>query len=263
MFERYTERARRVIFFARYEASQFGSTSIESEHLLLGLLREDKNVTNRFLHDASSVKSIRQEIENRSEIREKITTSIDLPLTAECKRILAYSAEEAEKLRQGHIGTEHILLGMLREENCSAAKLLTGRGLRVDSIREELAREPMPAETESAFAGRLDAIRTRLGGIRAGLFPSAHSPALPAAGAVPDAETAIRIAEAIWLPIYGAEAIEKHKPIQAELKYGVIWIVSGSLQKTGPEAPISAFILKADGRILALGQDVPNGPSKS
>ena len=62
MFERYTERARRVIFFARYEASQFGSTTIETEHLLLGLIREDKNLTNRFLRNHSSIESIRKEI---------------------------------------------------------------------------------------------------------------------------------------------------------------------------------------------------------
>jgi ATP-dependent Clp protease ATP-binding subunit ClpC len=60
MFERYTEKARRVIFFARYEASQFGSPYIETEHLLLGLLREDKALTNRFLRQHSSVDSIRR-----------------------------------------------------------------------------------------------------------------------------------------------------------------------------------------------------------
>src|SRR5437867_445073 len=92
MFERYTERARRVIFFARYEASQFGSTTIETEHLLLGLIREDKNLTNRFLRNHSSIESIRKEIEGRTTIREKVSTSIDLPLSNECKRILAYAA---------------------------------------------------------------------------------------------------------------------------------------------------------------------------
>ena len=66
MFERYTEKARRVIFFARYEASQFGSTTIETEHLLLGLIREDKNLTNRFLRNQSSIESIRKEIEGRT-----------------------------------------------------------------------------------------------------------------------------------------------------------------------------------------------------
>jgi len=62
MFERYTEKARRVIFFARYEASQFGSPYIETEHLLLGLLREDKALTNRFLRSHASVESIRKQI---------------------------------------------------------------------------------------------------------------------------------------------------------------------------------------------------------
>ena len=98
MFERYTEKARRVIFFARYEASQFGSPYIETEHLLLGLLREDKALTNRFLRSHASVESIRKQIEGHTTIREKVSTSVDLPLSNECKRVLAYAAEEAERL---------------------------------------------------------------------------------------------------------------------------------------------------------------------
>ena len=100
MFERYTEKARRVIFFARYEASQFGSPYIETEHLLLGLLREDKALTNRFLRSHASVESIRKQIEGHTTIREKVSTSVDLPLSNECKRVLAYAAEEAERLRR-------------------------------------------------------------------------------------------------------------------------------------------------------------------
>ncbi len=140
MFERYTEKARRVIFFARYEASQFGSPSIETEHLLLGLMREDKSLTNRFLRSHSSIDSIRKEIEGRTVIREKVSTSIDLPLSIECKRILAYAAEEAERLRHRHIGTEHLLLGILREDKCVAAEILHERGLRLSTIREELSK---------------------------------------------------------------------------------------------------------------------------
>src|SRR6187200_2842965 len=147
MFERYTERARRVIFFARYEASQFGSTTIETEHLLLGLIREDKNLTNRFLRNSSSIESIRKEIEGRTTIREKVSTSIDLPLSNECKRILAYAAEEAERLNHRHIGTEHLLLGILREEKCVAAEILQERGLRLNSIREELSRAVVDRQT--------------------------------------------------------------------------------------------------------------------
>jgi ATP-dependent Clp protease ATP-binding subunit ClpA len=109
MFERYTEKARRIIFFARYEASQFGSPYIETEHLLLGLLREDKALTNRFLRSHASVESIRKQIEGHTTIREKVSTSVDLPLSNECKRVLAYAAEEAERLSHKHIGTEHLL----------------------------------------------------------------------------------------------------------------------------------------------------------
>ncbi len=141
MFERYTEKARRVIFFARYEASQFGSPYIETEHLLLGLLREDKALTNRFLRSHASVEGIRKQIEGHTTIREKVSTSVDLPLSHECKRVLAYAAEEAERLSHKHIGTEHLLLGLLREEKSFAAEILHERGLRLSTIREELARQ--------------------------------------------------------------------------------------------------------------------------
>ena len=140
MFERYTEKARRVIFFARYEASQFGSPYIETEHLLLGLIREDKALANRFLRSHGAVDSIRKQIEAHTTVREKVSTSVDLPLSHECKRVLAYAAEEAERLSHKHIGTEHLLLGLLREEKCFAAEILHERGLRLSTIREELAR---------------------------------------------------------------------------------------------------------------------------
>src|ERR1700756_5104162 len=98
MFERYTEQARRTIFFARYEAAQFASSTIETEHLLLGLIREDRNLSRRFLENAEGPESLRKSIERRSPRTEETSTSIDIPLSSECKRILAYSAEEAEKL---------------------------------------------------------------------------------------------------------------------------------------------------------------------
>ncbi len=150
MFERYTEKARRVIFFARYEASQFGSPYIETEHLLLGLLREDKALTNRFLRSHASVDSIRKQIEGHTTIREKVSTSVDLPLSNECKRVLAYAAEEAERLSHKHIGTEHLLLGLLREEKCFAAEILHERGLKLASIREELSRATQEKAAQGA-----------------------------------------------------------------------------------------------------------------
>jgi len=140
VFERYTEKARRVIFFARYEASQYGSPYIETEHLLLGLMREDKALANRFLRQQGSIESIRKEIEARITIRERISTSVEVPLSAECKRILNMAAEEAERLGVKHVGTEHLLLGILREEKCFGAEILMERGLRLPSLREELAR---------------------------------------------------------------------------------------------------------------------------
>src|SRR5260370_24485967 len=106
VFERYTEKARRVIFFARYEASQYGSPYIETEHLLLGLMREDKALANPFLLQQGSIESIRKEIEARITIRARTSTSGEVPLSAECKRILNMSAEEAERLGHKHVGTE-------------------------------------------------------------------------------------------------------------------------------------------------------------
>src|SRR5919205_1287826 len=140
MFERYTEKARRVIFFARYEASQFGSPYIETEHLLLGLLREDKALANRFLRSHAAIDSIRKQIEAHTTMREKVSTSVDLPLSHECKRVLAYGAEQAERLNHKHIGTEHLLLGLLREDKSFAAEILHERGLRLSQVREEIAR---------------------------------------------------------------------------------------------------------------------------
>src|SRR4029078_6165367 len=139
MFERYTERARRVIFFARYEASQLGSNSIETEHLLLGLIREGKGLTSRiFSKSHLSMESIRKEIEGRALYREKVSTSVDIPLSPESKRVLGYASEEAERMLHNYIGTEHILLGLLREERCVAAGILAEKGLRLASVREDI-----------------------------------------------------------------------------------------------------------------------------
>src|SRR5712671_8170727 len=138
MFEKYTEKARRVIFFARYESSQFGSSCIETEHLLLGLLREDRSLATRFR--PATPEDIRKRIEADTVVRKKFSTSVDLPLSDESRRVLGYAAEEAERLSHRHIGTEHLLLGLLRDEKCFAAEILHERGLRLSTIREELAR---------------------------------------------------------------------------------------------------------------------------
>jgi acetyltransferase-like isoleucine patch superfamily enzyme len=142
MFERYTEKARRVIFFARYEASQFGSPYIETEHLLLGILREDKALTNRFVSPHASVESIFKQIQEHTIVREKIPTSADLPLSNESKRVLAYAAEESDRLGHKVIGAEHLLLGLLREEKSFAAAILLERGLKLEQVRVKVASTP-------------------------------------------------------------------------------------------------------------------------
>ena len=131
MFERYTERARRVIFFARREAGEFGSPYIETEHLLLGVLQEDMAMVKRFLPSDAAVGSIRKEIENRATIRKTVSNRVDIPLSHECMRVLANAAGEAQRLNHQHIGTEHLLRGLLREEKCFAAEILHERGVRL------------------------------------------------------------------------------------------------------------------------------------
>jgi ATP-dependent Clp protease ATP-binding subunit ClpA len=241
MFERYTERARRVIFFSRYEASQFGSTIIETEHLLLGLIREDKNLTNRFLRQSVAIPSIREEIEGRCTIRDKVSTSVDLPLSDEYKRILAYAEEEAEALQHRHLGTEHMLLGILREENCLAAQVLTGRGLSLDSVREELSKNV----TNTASA------RTSLP-----RYPRYPKGSLPFGAVVPDETTASRIAEAIWEAKYSKDSRNPIKSTTVELNHDV-WIVTGSLTEDEQQSVLVAFIQRSDGKVLRIHRETP------
>jgi ATP-dependent Clp protease ATP-binding subunit ClpC len=141
MFERYTEKARRVIFFARYEASKFGTPRIETEHLLLGLLREDHALRNRFLPSIDSIKYIHDKVRAVTALCDKVSTAVDLPLSDESQRVLAYAAEEAEILNYRHaeVGTGHLMLALLREENCLAATLLRECGLTFGLVREKLA----------------------------------------------------------------------------------------------------------------------------
>ena len=138
MFDRYTKKARLAIFWARYEASQFSSPSIQTEHLLLGLLREDAALNQRFLGETTS-ESIRQLIEARAfRGTEIIPTTVDLPLSHECKRVLAYAAEEAARLKHVHTGAGHLLFGLLREEKSLAATILREQGLELGTFWKPL-----------------------------------------------------------------------------------------------------------------------------
>jgi len=159
MFERYTEKARRAIFFARYEAAQYGSPRIDSEHLLLGVMREERA-------RASQIESIRKEIESHTTIRERISPAVEIPLSQECKRILNYAAEEAEQAGSKHVGTEHLRLGILREDQCLAARILQGRELAGQAKQwccaEFRARCYQPGQREDGL-GILFAFSTKTG----------------------------------------------------------------------------------------------------
>jgi ATP-dependent Clp protease ATP-binding subunit ClpC len=156
MFERYTETARRVVFHARHEASKFGSEYIETEHLLLGILRTDGFPASRLFKAPEKVESIRERIEKQFPQREKISTSVDLPVSRECKRVLKYAAEEAERLNDKRIAVGHLLLGLLRVEECAASKIMAENGLTPLDVEQVLlsgadtpAAGPVPVPSHS------------------------------------------------------------------------------------------------------------------
>lgn len=134
MFERYTEHARRVIFFARYEASQLGSNYVTPEHMLLGYFRENTPALTKLL-DAAAVSAISEEIRTGKTDR-KVATSVDLPLSNSGKRVLAYAAEEAERAGDPKVRSEYLFMGILRERSCEAAQLLEKFGVTIESARD-------------------------------------------------------------------------------------------------------------------------------
>jgi len=152
MFDRYTEKARRVIFFARYEAAQHGSPFIETEHLLLGLLREGKPFVSRFLKAFDSVDKIQREVLGHIVDRPRLASTADIPLSQEVKNIIqALAVQEAERMNQKNIGPEHLLLGLLAENGCFAAEVLDRHGFHLTTLRNEIAKT---AERAPAGAGR-------------------------------------------------------------------------------------------------------------
>jgi enamine deaminase RidA (YjgF/YER057c/UK114 family) len=139
MFERYTEKSRRTLFFARYEASQLGGLSIDPVHLLLGVLREPTAAAQLARHSRVPIEQLREEVVSRMTVRKKVAASVEIPFSAEMHRILHFAAEEADRLLDRAIGTEHLVLGILREEQCAAASVLTEHGIRLDALRDQVA----------------------------------------------------------------------------------------------------------------------------
>ena len=164
MFERYTEKARRTIFFARYEASQWGDPMIRPEHLFLALMREDKQLLNKVLPSLQPSAALWEEL-GLKQTGAKLSTSIDLPLSEESKRVLAFGAEESERLGHSAIDTGHLVLALLREPG-PARDLLIKRGLILEALRAKLNTPPgsAAAGNEEIVKALRSAFRTALGG---------------------------------------------------------------------------------------------------
>jgi ATP-dependent Clp protease ATP-binding subunit ClpC len=160
MFERYTELARRALFFARYEASRLGASSIETEHLLLGLLRESGPIIGPILLRAEVDERVRSQINDLIKTGPKLPTSVEMPFSDAMKRVLHDAAEEADGLGHRHVGVEHLLLGLLRQPGTFAERALADRGLFVDSMRKEIRDDAAASIDESASSppSRVEAI---------------------------------------------------------------------------------------------------------
>jgi ATP-dependent Clp protease ATP-binding subunit ClpC len=158
MFERYRQDARRAIFFARWEAQQSGSVYIEPEHLLLGLTHEADAKANQLFSLTAHTENFRKQLTPHSST--KHSASEDLPLSNAGKRVLAYTAEEAERLASKPIGTEHLLLGLLREKKSDVPAALAAAGIDLHSarnrIRENRGLPILDRETEDKDIPLLD-----------------------------------------------------------------------------------------------------------
>ncbi|MFH1046327.1 MAG: ATP-dependent Clp protease ATP-binding subunit [Candidatus Omnitrophota bacterium] len=139
MFNRFTERARKVIILAKEEAKRFNHDYIGTEHILLGLIREGEGVASAVLQNLNlSLDKIRLEIEKLVQPGPAATISGDIPFTPRAKRVIELSMEEARTLGHNYIGTEHLLLGLLHEGEGVAAQVLIGLGLDLNKVRNEV-----------------------------------------------------------------------------------------------------------------------------
>jgi tetratricopeptide (TPR) repeat protein len=134
--ENYTEKARQTILYAKLAADRSGCLEIGTEHILLGLLKDEVLIAR--VMQASSVKEIRKEIANRQPTQEMLGPR-DLPLSEEARKALTLASEEAVRLADSFVRNQHLLLGLLRTEDCLAAELLRRMGLSLDSVRGRLA----------------------------------------------------------------------------------------------------------------------------
>jgi len=140
MFEKYTDKARRVLFFARYEASQFGASTITSAHLLLGLVREAERTTMQMMEQMGvNIQDLKERIISQAAYKKQAAaTTVEIPLSEETKRVLHYALKESMSLNHKYVGVEHILLGILRDEHAFASQLLVEMGADLYRAKEIL-----------------------------------------------------------------------------------------------------------------------------
>ncbi|MCE3014316.1 MAG: ATP-dependent Clp protease ATP-binding subunit [Pirellula sp.] len=139
MYERFTDRARKVMQLANQEAQRFNHEYIGTEHILLGLVKEGSGVAANVLKNLDvDLRKIRLEVEKLVQSGPEMVTIGKLPQTPRAKKVIEYSMEEARNLNHNYVGTEHILLGLLREQEGVAAQVLMNLGMKLDDVREEV-----------------------------------------------------------------------------------------------------------------------------
>ncbi|MEW4452575.1 ATP-dependent Clp protease ATP-binding subunit [Bremerella sp. JC817] len=139
MYERFTDRARKVMQLANQEAQRFNHEYIGTEHILLGLIKEGSGVAANVLKTLEvDLRKIRLEVEKLVQSGPDMVTMGKLPQTPRAKKVIEYSMEEARNLNHNYVGTEHILLGLLREQEGVAAQVLMNLGLKLEDVREEV-----------------------------------------------------------------------------------------------------------------------------
>ncbi len=139
MFERFTDRARKVMALANQEAQRFNHEYIGTEHILLGLVKEGSGVGANVLKNLGvDLRKVRLEVEKLVKSGPEMVTMGKLPQTPRAKRVIEYAIEEARNLNHNYVGTEHLLLGLLREQDGVAAQVLMNLGLKLEDVREEV-----------------------------------------------------------------------------------------------------------------------------
>lgn len=259
MFERYTEKARRVIFFSRYEASMFGASAIEAEHLLLGLLRENKDLFTRFPAAKLSLDGLRERFGESTPPREKIDLAVELPLSPDAKRALAHAHEESERLGHRHIGTEHLLLGLLGVEGTPAAQVLRENGLEPALVREGIAAtyggEAAGAPPESPTGQTPSEVMALLERARAA---NAETMTIEHVGiATPSIEEALKF----WRDALGLKVAHEEEVAEQGVRVAMLPLGGPNvelLEPTGPDSPVGKFLEKRGAGIHHLALRVPD-----